>query len=225
MKTVQSEFLDRWIRELSTREVLDPAALKDILARNTPTEEDLAPWTQGDHDPALSYGRCTLWTSERCGIHVMTWNPGDFTALHGHGEADWALMYFLGDMDQRVYDVKGSRVRLQARQKIPGATAFTPDIGAFYHAMGNLGPRPVLTFHVYGSDHHRGSPTEGSRIYEIEKKRIRRSKGPAFLEMAEEFYWNQEVEALDCDSETQRDYFECIRPFFQRIGREDRLKL
>lgn len=51
----------------------------------------------------------------------MTWNPGDFTAPHGHGEADWALMYFLGDGDQRVYQVSDGHIKLHARQKIPGA--------------------------------------------------------------------------------------------------------
>lgn len=217
-------FLQNWIQELSTTERLDAGVLRSILKQNTPSLEDLSAWVKYDHEPCFSYGRSTLWSSERCGIHVMTWNPGDFTAPHGHGEADWALMYFLGDGDQRVYEVSGGQIKLQARQKIPAGSVLTPHIAGFCHAMGNLGSKPFLTLHIYGSDHHRGIPTEGSKIYEIEKNRIRRSKGPAFLEMAENFYIDNSTEALNCDQETRQDYYECIRSYFQRTGLDARLR-
>jgi len=168
-------FLRNWIQELSSAARLDAGVLRAILENNRPGVADLAAWAQFDHDPGLSYGRSTLWTSERCGIHLMSWNPGDFTAIHGHGEADWALMYFLGDIDHRVYQFSGGQLRLQARQRISGGTVLTPDIACFHHAMGNLGTKPSLTFHIYGSDHHLGIPTTGSRIFELEKNRIRRS--------------------------------------------------
>jgi predicted metal-dependent enzyme (double-stranded beta helix superfamily) len=224
MKKTEPAFLQKWIEELSTTERIDAGVLRSILERNAPSPDDLSAWAQYEHDPGLSYGRSTLWSSERCGIHVMTWNPGDFTAPHGHGEADWALMYFLGDVDQRVYQVSSGQIRLQARQKIPGGSVLTPPIASFHHAMCNLGSKPFLTLHIYGSDHHRGIPTEGSRVFEIEKNRIRRSKGPAFLEMAENFYLDDSAEILACDRDTREDYYECIRPYFRRTGREERLR-
>jgi hypothetical protein len=43
--------------------------------------------------------------------------------------------------------------------------------------------------------------------------------------MDENFYLDDSTEALDCDKETREDYYECIRPYFQRTGREERLRL
>jgi len=202
---------------------MTPELLKSLVEAQNIEEGDLLPFACFDHDQALSYGRRTLFANQRFGVHVMSWIPGDFTALHGHGHAHWALLMFFGPCTHRVYEVEGENITLKGKQTIPSGTALTPPIAEFYHAMGNLSPRPFQTLHIYGCDTYSGPTTEDSLIYQLEKNQVLISKGPAFLDMPPEAVKGVLDHGIKCDSQTRADYYHCVEPFFKRIGRAGEL--
>lgn len=213
------------IRRIEGEQHMSSQKLNRFINEYQIETSDISEYAMYEHAPEDSYGRKTVWASDRFGIHVMTWNLGDYTALHSHGHAEWASMLFLGDASQRIYSVHGNHVELKEVQEIPAGTCFSPGISELYHAMGNSGTESFLTMHIYGSDSYTGTATDDAVVYEIEKERMLLSTGPAFINMSEAQCKRILDGKLVCDQSTRQDYIECIRPFYTRIGQEKVLSL
>ncbi|MFU8780880.1 MAG: cysteine dioxygenase [Kiritimatiellia bacterium] len=170
-----------------------------------------------DHDPALSYGRRCLWQTKHMGVYLMSWNPGDFTALHGHGHAEWGAVVFEGETTHRSYRVQGRSVALRDDSTIAAGTVLGVCKADYYHAMGNLGKTPFQTLHIYGAYGYAGSSTDDARVFELEKDCISLTGGSAYVNMAES-YRKSATRGIDADPETHADYLGCIRPFYERVG-------
>jgi predicted metal-dependent enzyme (double-stranded beta helix superfamily) len=198
------------------------AELLRVVERAAVDERDLQALHTFDHDPNLSYGRRCLWQGPHIGVYAMSWAPGDFTALHGHGRAEFGLVLFLGAAAHRRYDVRGNEVRLAAAETVPAGTAVGVCTGDFYHAMGNSGDRPFMTLHIYGAYGATGCANDGARVFELETDRITVTGGSAYLHMPAQ-YRKSYATGIRVDLDTRRDYYACIRPFFDRIGRTDLL--
>lgn len=181
--------------------------------------EALAPLGAFDHDPTLSYGRRCLWQSAHMGIYLMAWNPGDFTALHGHGHAEWGAVVFGGDAAHRSYRVEGNAVKRISSQSISKGSVLGVCRGDYYHAMGNSGTTPFLTLHIYGAYRHQGPSTDDARVFELEKDCISLTEGSAYVNMADA-HRKSMTKGIKTDPETYADYLDCIRPFYARLGME-----
>lgn len=186
----------------------DGQRLKRLLEQASISEKTLADYSDFAHPAELSYGRKSVWTSDRFGLYVMSWNPGDFTAIHGHGHAEWGAVLCLGETTHRTYSVSGNSLRLAQAEVFAPGTVLGSCSAEFYHAMGNLSSTRFLTLHVYGSETHRGPATEGARIFDLGHNRIRISRGPAFLELPAETVIN-DVPGLITDAATREDFLRC----------------
>jgi hypothetical protein len=87
--------------------------------------------------------------------------------------------------------------------------------GDLVHAMGNLSDNPFLTLHIYGSNSYKGTITEDSKVYELNKNRIRTTLGPAFLNIADNLCKSTENEIVT-DEKTIKDFENFTKLFNER---------
>jgi len=132
------------------------------------------------HPVDKSYGRNKLYSGQNFGIFLMSWAKGDFTAIHNHGQTDWGAVVLLGDVHHRLYDIRNQKLVLTGKNVIPSGTV-APVQGDLIHAMGNFDDKPSMTLHIYGSNNHLEIPGISSRIFELEKNRIRTTNGEAYI--------------------------------------------
>jgi hypothetical protein len=144
----------------------------------------------------------------------MSWVPGDFTAIHSHGSSEWGAVYFLGEVNHRLYRADKNKIELVQKGIVPEGF-IAPVVGSLVHAMGNLATKPVMSLHIYGLNRPKSNANDDSLVYELEKKQIRTTDGSAFLNISEELCKKTE-KGIITNTETVTDYFEIIRSFYQR---------
>ena len=87
--------------------------------------------------------------------------------------------------------------------------------GDLVHAVGNLSDIQFITLHIYGSNNYDGTVTENSKVYEIEKNRIRTTFGPAFINISDSLCKKDE-QGIDTDEKTRNDHSKIIQEFYKR---------
>ncbi|MCF6367062.1 MAG: cysteine dioxygenase family protein [Bacteroidales bacterium] len=207
MKTLPHS-IQNIITKLKTNKVTENITLIKIIENAGISKDELLKYATFNHCKTESYGRNTLYQDKNFGIYIMSWAPGDFTGIHSHGHSEWGVVYSLGDADHRTYKVNGNKVELETSEIIPEGTA-APVCGDLVHAMGNLSDKSFLTLHIYGSNSYSGVITEDSKLYEIEKDRIRTTVGPAYLNISDTFC-KKDVQGIETCKKTKDDYYKLI---------------
>ena len=109
---------------------------------------------------------------------VMTWGPGQKTALHDHAGI-WCVECVVdGQMEVAQYDLqsaKDGRYRFAERSRVlagrGSAGCLIPPFE--YHTLGNAAPTPSITLHVYGGemDHcHVFEPDADGSYHRVKKE-------------------------------------------------------
>ena len=109
---------------------------------------------------------------------VMTWAPGQKTALHDHAGI-WCVECVVdGHMEVAQFDLQSERdghYRFTERSRVlagrGSAGCLIPPFE--YHTLGNAGDTPSITLHVYGGemDHcHIFEPTEDGSYRRVKKE-------------------------------------------------------
>jgi cysteine dioxygenase len=195
------------------------ALLKDAGLK----ESDFQKYQNFNHDITQSYGRTIVFEGRNFIIYVMSWAPGDFTAIHSHGYTDWGSVVFFADTNHNLYHVNGNEIILAEKTIIPKGS-IVPVKGNFIHAMGNLTDSPFITLHIYGSDKTISNANDFSRVYEIEKMQIRTTNGAAYLNISED-YCKKTNRGLTTNVETLVDYLQIILPYYKRIKYDMAVKM
>ena len=118
----------------------------------------------------------------------MSWNPGDFSAIHNHGDGiQWGAVKFFGSAIHNVFKTKG-RILECAFQEITSngqINHIQPDL---IHQMGvsPFGDR-LLSLHIYGSRYRSiNGVTANSRIYDIYYQIFQYTNGGVFFHLPKE---------------------------------------
>jgi len=202
------------IKALQEKKEIQNKTLVDIVKNSGIAEKEYDCFAKFDHCKTESYGRNTIFQGKNFGIYIMSWSPGDFTAVHSHGHSEWGVVYFFGNADHRTYSVEANKIELMTSEIIKKGT-IAPVCGDLVHAMGNLSDQVFITLHIYGSNNYIGSVTEDSKVYEIEKDRIRTTFGPAFINIADNLC-KKDVQSLNTDERTRNDHSSLIKQFYQQ---------
>jgi cysteine dioxygenase len=146
------------------------------------SRDRLLPLAHFDHPAEESYGRRLLFLSQRFRIILMSWAPGDFTAIHDHGTTDWGCVLALGRTTHRLYSLEEGILKLKATgDLLPGTAA--PLYGKLIHLMGNASTQAVMSLHIYGSCQPTPEISANSRVYCLENNQTFFTNGPAFLNL------------------------------------------
>lgn len=170
----------RLIDDIESLEHPRPASLVNVLKNSRITEEDLQPWTDYAHPPGDSYGRKPVHKSDHYEIMVMSWNPGDFSAIHDHGYTQWGAVKIFGNAEHATFRVDDGNISTLARWQVKkGETLGVSH--SLIHQMGNATDTPFISLHVYGDYQSHENITGDASIYDPSAQAIQRVNGGVFF--------------------------------------------
>ena len=191
------------IRDLEqSADFLTPARAKDILLRTNISPQDLLPWADFNHPVTDSYGRKLLFQGKNFEIMVMSWLPGDFSAIHDHGSAQWGAVQCFGTADHYVYSFTEGILTTAKSSPYHFGMVHAVD-RSLIHQMGNPGNKPFLSLHVYGCQEISDSITANARVFDLLEGSIQFTDGGVFFCLPESQI-NRCIKGLQADRETLR---------------------
>ena len=165
-------------RVTATRE-MTPELAASLLSDTQVRAEDLRPWTDFWHPASDSYGRKLVRRGPNFELMVMSWAPGDYSAIHDHGVAEWGAVRYLGAADHIVFREQGGFLSVADRMTTELGMVYPVD-HSLIHLMGNSTHTPFLSLHLYGRAAAADSITGGARIFDLWERRIQRTDGGVF---------------------------------------------
>ena len=182
--------------------------------------EDLLPYADFDHPKEDGYGRQIAVAGKHYEIMVMSWNPGDFSAIHDHGYTTWGAVQVFGHVMHHTFAIKQDRFAITRKEIIADGTIIKVN-HPLIHQMGNVTSKPYLTMHVYGDNEYVGDVTADSRIFELETGLIKHTTGGAFFNLPDEKVYDIE-EMPEIDYQTFVHQASILMQYYQRFPEDKR---
>ena len=178
------------------------------------TVADLMPYADFDHPREDGYGRQLAYQGRHFEIMVMSWQPGDFSAVHDHGHTTWGAVQVFGHVMHQTFAIKKDVFTLTRKEILPAGTIIKVN-NPLIHQMGNITSRPYLTLHIYGDDVYEGDVTADSRIFDLETGLIKHTTGGAFFHLPDHLVYDiAEMPAID--HQTMVHQAAILLPYYQR---------
>jgi hypothetical protein len=170
---------------------LTPASAAALLAGARLGPADLTRWQDLRHPLADSYGRRLIARGPHFELLLMSWLPGDYSAIHDHGRAEWGAVRYFGAADHIVFDLDDGLLSIRERMRTAYDDVCAVDADLI-HLMGNAGDRPFFSLHLYGRAEADPAITGGARIFDLLEDRIQRTDGGVFFCLPESDIANRE---------------------------------
>lgn len=167
------------VATLKVAQDLHPRRVAEIVNTAQVKAQDLLPWADFEHSPADSYGRKLVAQGANFEVMVMSWLPGDFSAIHDHGHTQWGAVQIFGPAEHATFRIRQQQLRTTARWRVQPGDILT--VGHdLIHQMGNPSRQPFLSLHVYGFPEPIDNVTGDARIYDPVKGIIQQVDGGVF---------------------------------------------
>lgn len=182
---VIAESLSSIISKLKQEKSLKPSTLIRFLKEGNVQPEDLIPWEEFNHAPEDSYGRKLIYQGDNFELLVMSWDPGDFSTIHDHGNTAWGAVQIFGPAEHATFRLEDGHLSTLARWQVT-----TNDILGVSHSLIHQMGNPTLdqsfvSLHIYGLNQDNRKITGDSRIFALEKDQIQRHDGGVFFGLTE----------------------------------------
>lgn len=202
--------------ELDSLKNIDNKIVAEIVSGTRLIASDFTQYQSFDHPYAESYGRKLILDNGKFKILLMSWRPGDFTAIHNHGYTEWGCVCFFGEATHRLYTLEKGELRLQ-QSDIFGEGEVASVCGDLTHMMGNAGKQNFTTLHIYGSNTKTSNISENAKVYVPEFRKIFTTMGSAYLLMNQNLILS-ETGFDNISVRTLNDYLSLVKPFYIRNG-------
>ncbi|MDJ0735352.1 MAG: methyltransferase domain-containing protein [Nostocaceae cyanobacterium] len=167
---------------------MKPSLAKKIVLEAGVRMGDLNPWESYNHPLADSYGRKLVFAADFFEIMVMSWTPGDVSAIHDHGYTEWGAVQIFGPAEHATFLVQDDSINTLSREVIqPGKVIAVGH--QLVHQMANRSQEKFLSLHVYGvntEDFAQESVTADARIWNITDGVVQRTNGGVFFALPDE---------------------------------------
>lgn len=170
------------------RNEMTPQFAQKILIDADVKMEELQSWEDYEHRFIDSYGRKLLFADSFFEIMVMSWLPGDISAIHDHGHAQWGAVQIFGAAEHATFLVQDNSLATISRQ-VMKPNKVIPVGHQLVHQMGNPAKNKFLTLHLYGLydiDDNIESVTANARIFNITEGVIQRTSGGVFFGLSDD---------------------------------------
>ncbi len=186
--------LQKIVEGIQQADALTPVVAKSIVVGAAVKPEDLTPWADFDHPPTDSYGRKLVYDGGFFEIMVMSWRPGDVSAIHDHGYTQWGAVQVFGPAEHAVFLVEPESITTVSRNRLsPGRVLAVNH--ELVHQMGNPGDSEFLTLHLYGSPTRTASVTADARVIDLSRQEIQYTDGGVFYALPPEAIKRREPSA------------------------------
>ncbi|MFQ5451489.1 MAG: methyltransferase domain-containing protein [Nitrospinaceae bacterium] len=172
--------LQQLIHWVKSERTMSPHKARDLLLQGDLKMEDLEPWAEYDHPAENSYGRRLVFDGGFFEMMVMSWDPGDCSAIHDHGHTQWGAVQIFGPAEHAVFLVQDGEIKTLNRTKMKAGQVLA--VGhQLVHQMHNPTNFRFLTFHLYGNHERNHSVTADARVFVLDEHRIQRTDGGVFF--------------------------------------------
>lgn len=204
------------IRTLERTKDLTPRKARELLLSANLQTEDLEPWSALDHPVRDSYGRKLVFDGGYFEMMVMSWVPGDFSAIHDHGYTEWGAVQVFGPAEHSVFLVQDGDITTLSRAEVaPGEVMAVGH--QMVHQLGNRSDTNFMSFHMYGSyARPNGGVTADARVFDLEENTVQHTDGGVFFALPE-----NEVKRREAGP--QPDYLTWLRNVVELKNRIDRI--
>ncbi len=184
--------------------IKSPADAAEVLRRSNVSLSDLMPWANYDHSVLDSYGRRPVMVGPNFELMVMSWESGDFSAIHDHGHTQWGAVMHFGHAEHAVYENRNEQLRTEERTMMePGQ--INPVNHDLIHQMGNPTNERFLSLHLYGCADPVDGVTGDARIFDLLNNEIQLTDGGVFYCLPESQI-NGRLPGVAADAETTREH-------------------
>lgn len=207
--------LQTLIEQLQETRRLTPQTVTQMVQAAQISAYDLMRWADFNHPIADSYGRKMVFDGGHFEVMVMSWLPGDISAIHDHGGTQWGAVQCFGYGEHYIYQLKGSTLStLESAPYSPGMVRSVSN--DLIHQMGNAGDQPFLSLHVYGNGKATGNITGNARIFDLLEGTIQYTDGGVFFCLPDSDI-NRRRGDIKGDRLTTRRHHEQMRDRLQRM--------
>ena len=205
-----------WLaRELANKNRVDAAIAAALLEEVSVDPSDLLPWTDFHHPVRDGYGRQLVTRGPNYELMVMSWAPGDYSAIHDHGAAEWGAVLYLGRADHIVFEMQQGTLCPEKRMQTEPNSVCAVD-SSLIHLMGNPTDAPFLSLHLYGRETPAEAITSNARIFDLWEKHIQRTDGGVFFCLPESEVVSRE-ECLPADRAARLLHHQLMLDRIERI--------
>ena len=174
--------ITKLINGLSLKKNYKPSEVVKIVKEAKITPRDLTPWADFEHPKADSYGRKLVHKSPNFEIMVMSWIPGDISAIHDHGFATWGAVQVFGENEHAIFKVQNGKISTLSRSNFNYGQVVGVEHN-LVHQMGNMTNENILTLHIYGLEASKENVTGDANLYDIENNKIQIINGGVFYDL------------------------------------------
>ncbi|MDP2237926.1 MAG: cysteine dioxygenase family protein [Bacteroidales bacterium] len=222
MKANLPKPLTSLIDSINDIENIDNTIIRSIVESHKFQAEVFSEFELFDHCSSKSYGRKLIFENEKFKMLLMSWAPGDITAIHNHGYTEWGCVCAFGELTHRLYSFDNNDLKIIDKTPILEGRIATVN-GELIHLMGNTGNKNVATLHIYGANINRQNVSENSSIYLPEFNKIITTLGAAFLNPDKETVLS-EMPFFAADKELLSDYYNLVSTYYERNKAFEALK-
>ena len=172
--------LQTLIQSLSSRRDLTPELVSEYILNAKIKPEDLLPWAAYNHPLTDSYGRKLVYDGGYFEVMVMSWIPGDFSAIHDHGHTQWGAVQCFGNATHVSYSLQDNVLKTEAEISLTPYEVVTVNHDLI-HQMCNSTDSHFLTLHVYGCPNRDGDITGDARIFDLWEGCVQYTNGGVFF--------------------------------------------
>jgi len=176
--------VENLVKALESLERFTPESVHQIVSECDIEVGDLEDWINYDYPVSDSYGRKMVHDGGFFEVMVMCWRPGDYSAIHDHGKAEFGAVKIFGDVEHAIFKLDYQKFTTISRERVKSGTTLkvTPSL---IHQMGNPGESNFFTLHVYGNVNLDSGVTSEARIFDYSRNELLFVNGGIFYLLPE----------------------------------------
>jgi len=203
---------------IESEEKMNMARVAEFVKEAAIDIPDLIPYADFDHPIEDGYGRKLVYQGKHFEIMVMSWQPGDYSAVHDHGYTTWGAVQVFGHVMHQTFAIKNNVFKLTRKEILPYGTVVKVN-NPLIHQMGNVTTSPYMTLHIYGDAVYEGDVTTDTRIFELESGLIKHTTGGAFFNLPDENVYDIE-KMPEIDEQTFIHQAAILLQYYQRYPQD-----
>lgn len=208
--------LQKLISLLKSTAAVTPRMVLQCVKQANVQETDLMPWADFNHPVPDSYGRRLVYENAQFEIMAMSWLPGDFSAIHDHGGAEWGAVQCFGQGEHTTFVLRDNHLHTAEQTAFKAGSIVAVD-QQLVHQMGNPSNKRFLSLHVYGREQSTTGPITGNaRIFDLYEGTMQFTDGGVFFCLPESQIRDRAF-GLTADRETTLRHHQQMRDRIARV--------
>jgi hypothetical protein len=141
-------------------------------------KQDLVSWTRFDHNPSDSFGEALIHTGSGFALKLLSWQPGDFSAIHALPDCDWAAMRLFGTAELAEFAGTGGLLHTMRRRLVDPGSVVSLDAEMILQ-IGNRSQEQFVSLHLFGLPAQSDAHELQLHIYDLDDGQIQVARGAA----------------------------------------------